>query len=480
MSRGRRLHCFFREMVGELSRDFRVVVLATDDEIASFSTLPGVDVRRYESLDLAPDPTRLRRNIPDLRKTAAEIETRTGLPVYKAASNYILYGQFVRAHGGKWEYLRTDEEILEAYAGAYAQLSSLFVEIEPSVVFYETVDRISTYLALALAVKHGVFAFGFKFASLTQGLMNLLFGLHRKNVTLEHLYMHRDLIRPESYSLAEQFIRNYTRRPDASAYAAIHRRMTYGKSPFNGRRLLGAVTQVDQLGKYVKNLHWYGRIAANRAWLRRHLTTEIPHGKYIVYSLQHSPEASTYSQVPRWARQEVVVEQLAINAPSGVRIVVKEHPRTYGMRGREFFEPLLQIPNVVLCHPLTDNRSLLSGAEAIVALTGSVGLEGITLGKKVGVLGRPYYSCYAGVKLLDHPEDIYPALACESWNPGQMADEQRHFVAAYLQSCYEFGHGSGPNLWPSSGGEKWAHALRETMSFIETHKLKPYDFDAGL
>jgi len=479
MSRRSR-HRIFREMAADLSRDFRVVVVAADDEMASFSELSGIEVRRYESLDLVLPPTRPRHDIPDLRKTVAAIEAEVRMPVYKAASNCILYGQFVTMHGGRWEYLRTEEEIFEAYAGAYGQLARLFEEVEPSVVFCETIELISMYMALALAVKHGVFALEFLFAPLTEGLMQVVAGLSRKNVILEHLYRHRELIAPESYGRASLLIEGYEADPYASSFAKIHRRRVDGNSPLNPSRLLSALTQVDRLGDYVKDLPRYGRIVANRAWLGRHLSKEIPSGEYIVHFLQHLPEATTYSHAPRWTHPEVVIEQLAINAPSNVKVVVKEHPTTYGTRGREFFEPLQHFPNVVVCHPLVDSRSLLAGARAIVAVTGTVGLEGILLGKPVGVLGRPFYSCYGGVRLLERPQDIYRALAGRSWSREMPAQERHDFIAAYLQSCYEFGHGEGTELWPPRGGEKWAHALRRTLRLLEEYKLTPFDFDMGL
>lgn len=479
MSRRSR-HRLFREMAASLAADFRVVVLAADEELSSFAALAGVEARRYEALDLVLPPTRPRHDIPDLRKTIAKVEAETGLPVYRAASNCMLYGQCVRKHGGTWEYLRTEDEIFEAYVGAHAQLSKLFDEVEPAVVFCETIELISMHLALALAVKRGIFALEFQFAPLTHGLMQLFFGLQRRNLVLEYLYRNPELIEPPRYIEAQQFIESYAKDPYTSSFAEAHRRRVRENSPFNPNRLIGTLTRIDEIGRRMVSMPRYARMARNRSWLRRHLTRDTPRGDYIVYFLQHLPEATTYSYAPRWAHPEVVVEQLAINAHSGIRIVVKEHPTSYGLRGREFFEPLAEFPNVVLCHPMVDNRSLLSGAKAIVAVTGTVGLEGILLGKPVGVLGRPFYSCYPGVRLLNYPEEIYPALADEPDHGAAPAEERRRFVAAYLQSCHEFGHGTGTELWPQSGGEKWAHALRETMRFLETHKLKPSHCDSGL
>jgi capsule polysaccharide export protein KpsC/LpsZ len=169
-----------------------------------------------------------------------------------------------------------------------------------------------------------------------------------------------------------------------------------------------------------------------------------------------------------------------MNAPSGLQIVVKEHPRTYGRRGRDFFAPLQEMPNVTALHPMIDNYKLVAGAEAIVAVTGSVGIEGILLGKRVGVLGRPYYAAYRGVKLLDYPEDIFDAIAEPTYRPQDLHEERRRFFAAYTQSLYDFGYGPDTTLYPRTGGARWADILREVRSYLVTHGLRPLDFETGL
>ena len=139
----------------------------------------------------------------------------------------------------------------------------------------------------------------------------------------------------------------------------------------------------------------------------------------------------------------------------------------------------MRLPNVVVCHPHVSNYELLTRAEAILTITGTSGFEGLVFGKKVGVLGRPFYAAYAGVRKLFHPEELYEALADPSWAPEDMREERRVFLAAHAQSQHDFG--LVPDRWyPADGGVKWARALEETMVFIDTHGLKPLQFDSGL
>ena len=60
--------------------------------------------------------------------------------------------------------------------------------------------------------------------------------------------------------------------------------------------------------------------------------------------------------------------------------------------------PLLQLPNVDICPPETSNLELIRRSEAVLASTGTAGLEAIVLGKRVEVLGRHYNSVFEVVK----------------------------------------------------------------------------------
>ena len=402
------------------------------------------------------------------------------MPLYKAASNYLLYGRIVRGFGGHWHYLETERDILRAYVGAYEDLSRLFIEVEPDVIFYDTIDRISNYIAFALALHHNTFALDFRLSPMGEAKITSGFGLFRKNLELETLYARRAEITATSYAAADQILENSADYLRHTLWARTHRKMLSANSPFNPRWLKTRLASSAGVVRGVTNFRWHVRSVTNRLWLARHLDTELPNAPYIVVPLHRMPEVSTSSQAPRWVYLDAIVEQLAINAPSGLKIVVKEHPRGYGSRGVGFFKPLQNLPNVILCHPSVDSLQLISHAEAVVAISGTAGLEGILLGKRVGVLGRPFYSFYPGVKTLSYPEEIYPALSDPSWKPSEMLQERRDFVAAYIQSLHDFAAGPQTELYPESGGEKWAQTLREIMRFVERHDLRVTDFDSGL
>ena len=478
MSRGARTHPIFLGLARSLAADHHVVVVAVARQAADFAAIPGVEVRAYATPEVGLD--RPQGDLGQLRARATAIEARLGLSAYKAASNYLLYGRLVKSGGGRWGFLEREDEILRAYVGAYEELTRIFEEHAPDLVFYETLDFISSYVAFALAVHHGIFGLELRFSPLGRGRVFPAFGLFRRNILLEHLYAHREEILPASYRQGDDILQDVPAHLAASAYARLHRKMLDAGSPLTAMQQASTLLDPERFVRGIRNARWHARLVGNRLWLERHLSRRIPEEPYVVFFLQHLPEASTCSEAPRWVYQEAVVEQLALNAPSGLRVVVKEHPRSYGSRGQAFFGPLQALPNVTLCHPAVETRALLERADAVVAINGTVGLEALLMGKRVGVLGRSSYAIYRGVRPLNHPEEMYAAMADASWRPETMRQERRDFLAAHLQASYAFGQGEGTALYPPNGGAQWADAIRQTMDFIETRQLKPADFETGL
>src|SRR5262249_50701445 len=145
------------------------------------------------------------------------------------------------------------------------------------------------------------------------------------------------------------------------------------------------------------------------------------------------------------------------------------------------FRPLAELTNVRLCHPLVSTYQLIKRAEALVTITGSSGLEAILLGTRVATLGRPFYSEFPGVRVLESPEQIFSALADASWRPEAYLGELETFIPAYLQSVYEMGEAEPGRKWPppKKMGPNFAAAIIKTLASIREYKLKPEQFDPG-
>ncbi|MCL5260313.1 MAG: hypothetical protein M1561_01320 [Gammaproteobacteria bacterium] len=72
-------------------------------------------------------------------------------------------------------------------------------------------------------------------------------------------------------------------------------------------------------------------------------------------------------------------------------IAIKEHPAAIGTRSGVFYKRLQELKNIILVHPDYNSQHLIKKCDAVLTWTGTVGLEAALRGKKVIVLGDPYY-----------------------------------------------------------------------------------------
>jgi hypothetical protein len=462
----------YRELALDLARDYRVVALMfNESEHEIWREAEGI-----VCIDLAAEMAReVESHKSDLAARTKEIELETNLPLYKAASNYLLYRRFAKEYYGAWPtFYDTERHMIEEYVGSYGALSRILDEYRPVLIVHEALDLIATLMTLTLAYRRRIFDVGWMFApGLGDGVMILFYGLRRQNWMCTYLVRNPNLITQESREQARAFIAK-SREKGPLMVSHVETRRSALKTPWRAaRQMLGGGAWSNPRLLLERLLNW--------RWLNQNLRHDIPDGPFILFLMHLQPEASTASQAPRWIDQERIIEQIAINAPRGIRIVVKENPQCYGWRGKRYYGALADFANVHLCHPLVSTHQLLRRAEALVTITGSAGLEAILIGTRVAVLGRPFYIDFLGVRQLNNPEQIFKELADPTWRMEPHESDCETFIAAYLQSVHGLGDVPHGLKWPPPGimGPNFATAVRRALALIQNHDLTPQDFDPG-
>jgi hypothetical protein len=472
LSRGARLAPMYRELALDLASDYRVVALMFDQfEHEVWRGADGV-----VCIDLAAEMAReVEKHKTRLAERTQEIERETNLPLYKAGSNFLLYRRFSKEYFGAWPpFYDTERHMMKEYVGSYGALSRIFDEYRPVLIVHEALDLITSLIALVLAYRRQIFNVGWMFASgLRDGTIILYYGLRRQNFICTYLMRHTDLIAAENRHKARILIAK-ARKEGPPLLAHVEARRSRLGRPWQVAR------DLIRWGAW-RNPRVLVERCLNWAWLNRHVSHDTPQSRFILFLMHLQPEASTASQAPRWVDQERIIEQIAVNAPCGIQIVVKENPQCYGWRGKRYYGALLDLENVQLCHPQVSTHELLRRAEVLVTITGSAGLEAILLGTRVAALGRPFYIDFPGVRLLDSPEQVFKELADPSWRPEAHEADCETFIAAYLQSVHELGTVEPGRKWPTPEimGPSFATAVRRTLAFIGEHGLTPQDFDPG-
>jgi hypothetical protein len=480
LSRGLRVAPIHAAMARVLAPDYKIVAVLGYYHLDKFEHQAHLwrDIPNLTVYDLVSE-TKLRAQKPRGEKDISAIEADLDLNLYRAASNYLLYRRQANEYLRKWDgFYGSEQEITEQFVGSYDLLSEIFREHRPHVAFCETPDLIPHRVAQAIGRRHGIFTLGNAFNNLWgDGFAFFVYGSNKRDVLLDHFYRHPGEISGASWRAADELS---AKLANDEAHDANY--VKFYKDNF--RFLTRASRRWSELLR-PRNFVRTGALLGyerNRMWLNKVMSRTIPEEPYIFFPLHHQPEASTCLAAPRWVDQDRIAERLAINAPAGVKIVVKENPKTFGRRGRSYFGPLRDLPNICLIHPEVSNDTLLRNAAVILAINGTAGMEGIAMGKRVAILGRPAYDIYSGVRALDFPEEIFSHLADTHWQPESMTDERRTFLAAMAESNFFFGVPKPGGPWPEAGegGRNYATALRKFMRVIEQHSISPDSVSAAL
>src|SRR5690606_8466235 len=115
-------------------------------------------------------------------------------------------------------------------------------------------------------------------------------------------------------------------------------------------------------------------------------------GRFAFFPLHFEPEVSIQVFGRPYQNQIEVVRALALALPADVALLVKEHPRSIGFRPVRYYEKLLEIPNVRLVDPRLPSINVVTHADLVAVISGTIGLEAAILGKPVLAFGRPTYS----------------------------------------------------------------------------------------
>ena len=125
----------------------------------------------------------------------------------------------------------------------------------------------------------------------------------------------------------------------------------------------------------------------------------------MVFGLHTQPESSIDVWAPFFSNQMWVVEVLARSIPPTHKLLVKIHKSDVAKYSREQLERLRALPGVDLVRPFADTQAFIEKADLVVAIQGTMGLEGALLGRPVIMLG-------------DSPVTIFPSAS----SVGALAD----------------------------------------------------------
>ncbi|NDV22159.1 hypothetical protein [Desulfovibrio sp. JC022] len=427
-----RCDLFFIQAVRELVKDHNIIVVTSRHNQDTYDNIDGVTIEPWYNTDEIINICSQMDSPPASK--IEKIEKELGTNCYQFNINYLLYDKFVRRYISKPSNTNNEsynELIPQRLLIEYEYLSKIIKRHNIDYAFFETIDLTDTMILDGMARNKTIKqAFAHEVNPIGGELrLRIVTGQHRRSPKIDHVY-HSNKLNEESIRWAEQAIAKYEKEKPNTKYDNYHNELATILPKYTFSQIIDKTKRMlkgDSLAPAFIRLK-------NRLLSAKYFTNELPKGKIISYFLQLTPEASMCSQVPEFANQEHLIEQIAIHGKYGYTVAVKEHPICYGNREPKFYKELSQLPNVVMLPPSFPTREIITRSTAVVVATAtSPGLESLGTGVPVVCLGDPFFNLCKNTVKIETPSQLWDVLDDLSVDH----DELVKFVAAMYQATYD-------------------------------------------
>lgn len=306
----------------------------------------------------------------------------------------------------------TENQLLGVLSEALLRVETFFEEVQPDIVFGFVPVTLHEYLILRIAEARGVKIRLLRSTKIENyiSLNDRLFGL--SGHINEKMVSEHEEFEPETYAVVDRYL-NHTSQ-NGAVYEGMHLpSFAYRRSKLSVmvrviavsvwneiRRLLNRTIKEDNhnpgylIPALIEQVFLPLRAYRARKFIKKtnKKNLDIVESEYCLFPLHFEPEIALQIYARPLQNQIEVARNIALSLPAGMKLVVKEHPRSSGHRPLSYYRKLLDIPNVVLAEPEVSSFELIRAARIVVVITGNMGLEAAVLKKPVVVLGEADYS----------------------------------------------------------------------------------------
>jgi len=110
--------------------------------------------------------------------------------------------------------------------------------------------------------------------------------------------------------------------------------------------------------------------------------------KLFFFPMHLEPEYAVSSLSPEFNNSMELIAWLSKSLPANGILVVKEHPLSFGVRSKSYYDRFRKMANVVLAHPEISVLEWIQNSELVSIITGTVGIEAVYNEKPVLTFGK--------------------------------------------------------------------------------------------
>ncbi len=163
-------------------------------------------------------------------------------------------------------------------------------------------------------------------------------------------------------------------------------------------------TKLKIIKQFVFFKKWYRKNFIEKN-LKKNIDNKTP---FIYYPLHVEPERQLLMVTPFYTNQLEIITNIAKSLPVGFKLYVKEHGMMTvgGWRPIQYYEQIMDLPNVEIIHPDVSSKTLLESCSLVVTINGTTGLEAIFYKKPVIVFSNTSYSTISTVCKINKIEEL--------------------------------------------------------------------------
>ena len=174
-----------------------------------------------------------------------------------------------------------------------------------------------------------------------------------------------------------------------------------------------------------------------RGFFKRYGDDQLREMRYILLALHKDPELTLNFQAYVWASQYNTISTLCGVLPDGYKLLVREHRSNVGRRPTQYYKDLAPMPGLVFIDAFDDQFKYIRNADLIVTDNGSVGWEGVQLGRPVMTLADTYYDGAALARRIRVHDDIAADVLQLTASQIDDSPERRQALAAALDAEWD-------------------------------------------
>ena len=179
---------------------------------------------------------------------------------------------------------------------------------------------------------------------------------------------------------------------------------------------------------------------SRKKFIDRNLTMKVDFKQnYIYFPLTIDQERTSLIKTPFYTNQIEFIRNLVKSLPINMTLFVKEHPAQIlrHWRNKEWYEEVMNIPNVTLIHPNVSSEKLIKNSSLVVTIAGTTALEAALFQKPSITCVDADYTKISSIERVKSIEDL-PKIIRKSLEKKITPDDLDRYVSLKEKYAFEY------------------------------------------